>query len=189
MSVTHSALTHELSFGHVRSVAAIIYANEVYPDAIFKTALNRCRALGTVARRRLAASGLRQWRPACDVVLEDLATGHRTALFENRGSGARGCRLDQAALAEATAMVERKHRECSAASRPQQVRKGRVRGRRVARSDRERHRPWNPGHYWCSRNKPRRMANFAGEFSTELPDAAAEVTKWLEEIVAGLPVE
>ena len=39
-------------------------------------------------------------------ILEDLATGHRTALFENRGRGARGCRLDEAALAEATARVE-----------------------------------------------------------------------------------
>jgi len=40
------------------------------------------------------------------VILEDLATGHRTALFENRGAAARGCRLDQSALAEATARVE-----------------------------------------------------------------------------------
>ena len=42
----------------------------------------------------------------CDVVLEDLASGHRTPLFENRGRGARGCRLDEAALAEATARIE-----------------------------------------------------------------------------------
>ncbi|MGO8909545.1 MAG: DUF2478 domain-containing protein [Bradyrhizobium sp.] len=42
----------------------------------------------------------------CDVILEDLSSGHRTTLFENRGAGARGCRLDEAALAEATARVE-----------------------------------------------------------------------------------
>lgn len=43
----------------------------------------------------------------CDVYLEDLSTGLRTALFENRGSEARGCRLDGAALAHVTACVER----------------------------------------------------------------------------------
>jgi hypothetical protein len=42
----------------------------------------------------------------CDVLLEDLATGHRTLLFEERGAGARGCRLDVAALVDASMKVE-----------------------------------------------------------------------------------
>ena len=54
--------------------------------------------------KRLTASRL--IGRAGDVVLEDLATGHRMALFENRGAGARGCRLDEAALAEATPRIE-----------------------------------------------------------------------------------
>src|SRR5262249_38763558 len=43
----------------------------------------------------------------CDIVLEDLMTGERTDLFERRGSGARGCRLDIAALTAITARIER----------------------------------------------------------------------------------
>ena len=43
----------------------------------------------------------------CDVALEELTTGLRTDLFENRGPGARGCRLDVAALAEVNGQVER----------------------------------------------------------------------------------
>jgi hypothetical protein len=46
MSVMHSALAHELSPSHARPVAAIVYANEVYPDALFKCLVQRCRALG-----------------------------------------------------------------------------------------------------------------------------------------------
>jgi hypothetical protein len=37
MSVAHSVLAHELSSEPIQSVAAIVYANESYPDAIFKT--------------------------------------------------------------------------------------------------------------------------------------------------------
>ncbi|MEQ1384042.1 DUF2478 domain-containing protein, partial [Salmonella enterica] len=42
----------------------------------------------------------------CDVLLEDLASGHRTLLLEDRGAGARGCRLDVAALVEASMKIE-----------------------------------------------------------------------------------
>jgi hypothetical protein len=106
MFVTPSAPTHELSPGHARPVAAIVYANEVYPGAVFEALVKRCRALGLslagVVQHQAFEGGDRR----CDVVLEDLSTGYRTTLFENRGAGARGCRLDEAALAEATARVE-----------------------------------------------------------------------------------
>jgi hypothetical protein len=106
MSVKPSALTHELSPGHARPVAAIVYANEVYPDAVFEALVKRCRALGLTLAGVLQHQAFKDGDRRCDVILEDLATGHRTALFENRRAGARGCRLDQAALAEATARVE-----------------------------------------------------------------------------------
>ncbi len=35
-----------------------------------------------------------------------MATGHRTAIFEDRGTDAAGCRLGEAALAEASARIE-----------------------------------------------------------------------------------
>src|SRR5947209_6085894 len=106
MPVTHSAPAHELSLQPALPVAAIVYADEVYPDALFRTLVERCRA------QRMSLAGVMQHQAAacdahhCDVILEDLASGQRTALFEDRGTGARGCRLDEAALAEASARIE-----------------------------------------------------------------------------------
>ncbi|MBN9581006.1 MAG: DUF2478 domain-containing protein [Afipia sp.] len=106
MSVLQSALIPDTTAAPVRSVAAIVYPNEVYPNAVFQHLVARCRVRG------LSLAGVLQ-HPACDdpsrhcdVILEDLTSGHRTVLYEERGAGARGCRLDQSALAEATARVE-----------------------------------------------------------------------------------
>lgn len=80
-------------------LAAIVYADEAYPQAIFEMIVAQCRA------SRLRLAGVLQ-HPVysdksghCDVALEDLSTGTWTNLFEDRGPGAGGCRLDQAALA------------------------------------------------------------------------------------------
>ena len=87
MSVTHSALAHELSPGQARPVAAIVYANETYPDGVFKTLVKRCRA------RRLSLAGVLQHQAfegddrRCDVVLEDLATRHRWTSVLKTASG------------------------------------------------------------------------------------------------------
>ena len=40
----------------------------------------------------------REGRVDCDMVLEDLATGRRINIAEDRGPGARGCKLDVSAL-------------------------------------------------------------------------------------------
>lgn len=106
MFVTPSALAPELSRLKNRPVAAIVYANEAYPDALFRDLVQRCRALGLSLAGVLQHQAFEGADRRCDVVLEDLTTGHRTVLFENRGAGARGCRLDQAALTEATARIE-----------------------------------------------------------------------------------
>lgn len=106
MSVLQSTLMPDMTAAPVRSVAAIVYPNEAFPNAVFQHLVARCRAHG------LSLAGVLQ-HPACDdpgrhcdVILEDLTSGHRTVLYEERGSGARGCRLDESALAEATARVE-----------------------------------------------------------------------------------
>lgn len=106
MSALPFAQVPELSSQPVQSVAAIVYANEAYPAALFRALVGRWRARG------LSVAGVLQHRIVedadrhCDVLLGDLTSGRRTALFEDRGAGASGCRLDQAALAEATARVE-----------------------------------------------------------------------------------
>jgi Protein of unknown function (DUF2478) len=88
-------------------LAAVTYPNEAYPQAAFRRIVEHCRS------RALALAGVLQ-HPACedpahrcDVVLEDLASGARTELFERRGSGATGCRLDVAVLTDVTARIER----------------------------------------------------------------------------------
>jgi uncharacterized protein DUF2478 len=88
-------------------LAAIVYPNEAYPQATFRRIVNHCRA------RTQKLAGVSQ-HPACDdparrcdVVLEDLISGARTELFERRGKGATGCRLDVAALTDVTARIER----------------------------------------------------------------------------------
>jgi hypothetical protein len=89
-----------------RSVAAIVYDNEAYPDGLFRQIVDVCRSADIAIAgvlQRLAFEGADH---RCDVYLEDLSSGHRTQLFENRGSEARGCRLDSAALTEATTRIE-----------------------------------------------------------------------------------
>jgi uncharacterized protein DUF2478 len=87
-------------------LAAIVYTDSIYPDAAFAALVERSRSLGLslagVLQRRVSEAPDRR----CDVLLEDLSTGHCTSIFEDRGVGAAGCRLDEAALGEAAARIE-----------------------------------------------------------------------------------
>jgi hypothetical protein len=69
--------------------------------------VDHCRWRGLKLAGVLQHSACADQAHPCDVVLEDLATGSRVELFERRGKGARGCRLDLAALTEVSASVER----------------------------------------------------------------------------------
>ncbi len=80
MSVSPSALGHELSSQPVQSVAAIVYANESYPDAIFRTLVSRWRELGLSVAGVLQHQAFEGADRRCDVLLEDMTSGHRTAL-------------------------------------------------------------------------------------------------------------
>ena len=77
-----------------------------YPDGLFRQIVETCRAAGITTAGVLQHLASPDADRRCDVYLEDLSTGHLTALFENRGSEARGCRLDGAALADATLRIE-----------------------------------------------------------------------------------
>jgi len=96
----------ELSDAAAPLLAAVVYPNEAYPQALFQRVVELCRA------RALKIAGVLQ-HPACDdpahrcdVILEDLMTGERTELFERRGRDARGCRLDLEALTDVSARIE-----------------------------------------------------------------------------------
>jgi hypothetical protein len=87
-------------------LTALVYPQNKYPAAAFEALVDACR------RHRLSLAGVLQHvvdaapERRCDVELEDLATGQRTAIFEDRGPSAAGCRLDEGALAEAAVRIE-----------------------------------------------------------------------------------
>lgn len=107
MFASHFARATKPARESAPDIGAIVYENDAYPDALFKWIVSQCRA------RSLALAGVLQYPafagadPSCDVVLEDIVSGHRTPLFDDRGPGARGCRLDIAALLEAVMEIER----------------------------------------------------------------------------------
>ena len=106
MSVTDLASNDRSILPQAR-IAAVVYPDNAYPGPSFEALVRLCRdrglSLAGVLQHQICVAPDRR----CDVVLEDLTTGHRTAIFEDRGAGASGCRLDEGALAEATARVER----------------------------------------------------------------------------------
>lgn len=106
MSATLSVPKSDLSLPRGPFLAALVYPQDKYPGPAFETLVASCR------RRGLSLAGVLQHlvdaapNRRCDVVLEDLTTGHRTPIFEYRGASATGCRLDEAALAEVAARIE-----------------------------------------------------------------------------------
>jgi Protein of unknown function (DUF2478) len=106
MSELPSVLAPERSAQPAPLLTAVVYTDNAYPDAAFAALVARCRSLGLslagVLQRRVSEAPDRR----CDVLLEDLSTGHCTSIFEDRGAGAAGCRLDEAALNEAAARIE-----------------------------------------------------------------------------------
>jgi Protein of unknown function (DUF2478) len=106
MSATPSAQKPDVSPSRAPLLAALVYPYDKYPAPAFQALVASCR------RRGLALAGVLQHlvdaapNRRCDVVLEDLATGHRTPIFEYRGADAAGCRLDEAALAQVAARIE-----------------------------------------------------------------------------------
>lgn len=107
MYAQHSVPPHSAAVRPQQALVAIVYANEAYPQSTFE------RIVADGRRRGLRVAGVLQ-HPVCsdaaghcDVALEELTTGLRTDLFEDRGPGASGCRLDEAALAEVNGQVAR----------------------------------------------------------------------------------
>ncbi len=179
MSVSPSALAHELSSQPVQSVAAIVYANEAYPDAFFRALVGRWRALGLSVAGVLQHQVCESADQRCDVLLEDLTSGHRTALFEDRGAGASGCRLDQAALAEATARVEGSLEQAPDILVLNKFGKVECEGgglRDLIASAIDRRIPVVIG---VPQHSLDAWRNFAGEFAIELSDDGSEVERWL----------
>ena len=163
-------------------LAAIVYDDNVYPDAVFAALVARCRALrlslaGVLQRRVSEAPGRR-----CDVLLEDLSTGHCTSIFEDRGTGAAGCKLDEVALGEAAARIEG-----SLESRPDLLvlnKFGKAESTGgglldLIASAMERQITVVIG---VPKTNLPAGRNFAGNFSVELSEDVGEIEKWVESL-------
>jgi hypothetical protein len=107
MYAPHSVPPHNSSVGPQQALVAIVYANEAYPQSTFEGIVEDCRTRGLRIAGVLQHPVCPDAAGHCDVALEELTTGLRTDLFEDRGPGASGCRLDVAALAEVNGQVAR----------------------------------------------------------------------------------
>lgn len=86
-----------------RPVLAIPYGAADRPDPLLAALADRCRATGARVAG-LVQRGPSAW-PAdrCNMLVEVLPTGERLPISEDRGAGARGCRLDHGLLTAALA--------------------------------------------------------------------------------------
>ena len=82
-------------------IAALVYADGVYPDRAIARAIEplRERGIALAGALQLESDDLPRRHP-CDMLLLDLASGEVTAIAEQRGREARGCRLDVGLLTE-----------------------------------------------------------------------------------------
>lgn len=180
MLVLHSAPAPDLTRPLESSLAAVVYANDEYPDAIFKWIVSECRS------RNLILSGVLQ-QPAfegadkrCDVLLEDLASGDRTLLFEDRGAGARGCRLDLAALIEAAMKVENSLESNPVLLVLNKFGKVEADGGGMCGLMAKALERGIPVIIGVPIRNLDAWRNFAGEFSVELPEDIGQIGEWLE---------
>lgn len=183
MSVSPSAQVVETATDVDIGVAALVYCAENYPHEAFHALVIRARGLGLRVAGVLQHLASQDAKHHCDVELENLFSGHRTPLFENRGREARGCRLDKAALVEATARIE-----SSLGSNPDLLvlsKFGKVEceggGLRDLIAD-----AINRGIPVIIGVPDRNLEawrHFAGEFAVELSDDLDGVARWVESIV------
>jgi hypothetical protein len=107
MYALHSVRPPSAGVRPQQALVAIVYANEAYPQSTFERMVAVCRGRGLRVAGVLQHPVCSDAAGHCDVALEELTTGVRTDLFEDRGPGASGCRLDVAALAEVNGKVVR----------------------------------------------------------------------------------
>lgn len=85
----------------VHPIAAIVYSDGVYPDGAMASAIAPLEDLGVPLAGALQVPAEHvEGRHPCDMLLKDLASGDVSAIAEERGRHAAGCRLDVAMLTE-----------------------------------------------------------------------------------------
>lgn len=86
-------------------IATLAYEEGAYPDVVLETVVRQAQNAGLRLAGVIQHDITRRDRSRCDMALEDLATGTRIGLSEDRGTAARGCRIDQSGLAHAAVLA------------------------------------------------------------------------------------
>ena len=88
----------------IAPVTALVYADSTRAAATMRRLVTAVQAAGASVQGYVQYDLMKPGRSRCDMVLENIATGHQLAISQDRGPGARGCQLDENCLA--TAMVD-----------------------------------------------------------------------------------
>lgn len=86
-------------------IAALPYEEGAYPDFILEALVRELQSKGRRVAGVIQHDLTRRDRSRCDMSLEDLSSGTLIGLSEDRGSAARGCRIDQNGLMQAASLV------------------------------------------------------------------------------------
>lgn len=84
-------------------IIAILYHEGRDVDPVMRRIANRLSGQGFSLAGFIQRDEWRPDRPRCDMILEDLSGGQSIQISEDRGAGARGCRLDASELLRAMA--------------------------------------------------------------------------------------
>lgn len=85
----------------VKMIAAVVYADGIYPDRAMAAAIAPLEDFGLPLAGALQVTAAPfEGRHPCDMLLKDLASGDVAAIAEERGRHAGGCRLDVGVLTE-----------------------------------------------------------------------------------------
>jgi nucleoside-triphosphatase THEP1 len=94
------------SDGHALPLAFMRYDKTPDDDQMLARCGRNLQQSGYRVSGIVQSNRRRPERRACDMFLENLTTGEKVCISADRGNGARGCRLDHAALAQATLWAE-----------------------------------------------------------------------------------
>jgi len=170
-------------------IAALVYADGVYPDQAIG------RAIEPLRERGLPLAGAIQHDPAdrpgrhpCDLLLENLATGEIIAIAEHRGKEARGCRLDVGILTDISeAVVASLHGDEPRLLIVNKFGKIEADGGGMREAIADAAHLGIPVLVGVPMRNLDRWRTFAGAYSVELPADAAAISVWLAS--QGLPVQ
>jgi hypothetical protein len=88
------------------AIGSVVYRRSERPDTALAEAVRRLQACGLQVGG-LLQNGVGGSAAHCaGLFLEDIGSGRRVPLFENRGAATRGCRLDPGGLAEAAGWLQ-----------------------------------------------------------------------------------